>query len=707
MASFNAMFDRISSSTSSRLSEANSRLQEEIDAHQNEINTRQKLLLFNNLSKIDQQFNAGTLGIINSLQDNEINEVIMSVDNFISLCLQSIDKNDHIIDLSYNLEIDTPGIGKSKKSTNCTQSEYQTLNEQSITIDRMIQTDFLRNGLKTGPLLTQKETPEEISDAKNLKNNKPNGETVPTLVSYLNYKSLVGNRSQILFKYYLVLDLNPDYFEFVKMNKIQPLYSVKLIAKPPNWSISDLDQFTLDIKLPNDKEQFKKSLPTIRNTNQAKKNVPSYLPRRVKSVRYLNSKSLFDRIYKHFLRVLNLEWIQLAASSEQTKGFDKQSSCDLKDNQMRVKFKWKGIKQKDLDVIIVIDMALKFTDRLIEKQILTAMIQTANSFLQCGGVFADVPLINENTMQFISRWMLRNLSCDLNSIYLLPNCIHYWSLNIQQVKQNFLRFLCWINNFSEKSVEANIVLDLLKGVDNSTSTQLRLFFANQLQRQSQNTGKLNFSLILANCSQGCLFLITRLLQIFNYLSLSKQYLTEKVGNLTQSEDNIIADILFSEINRNYLTSRKIWCPENMFDMFWSALMKIRYSIIKCLIPDSFGIFENVLPIEYLQFIGMQSFNLIPYLNTKQNGSISSKSEYYITSKQFEDNEINKVIENAMKLVLTGIAPDEKEKEIQPVPTKSQTNMTDITQRPMKKPNGLSNEATIASEHELTSSVMML
>ena len=95
------------------------------------------------------------------------------------------------------------------------------------------------------------------------------------------------------------------------------------------------------------------------------------------------------------------------------------------------------------------------------------------------------------------------------------------------------------------------------------------------------------------------------------------------------------------------------------------------------------------------------------MNTKQNGSISSKSEYYITSKQFEDNEINKVIENAMKLVLTGIAPDEKEKEIQPVPTKSQTNMTDITQRPMKKPNGLSNEATIASEHELTSSVMML
>jgi hypothetical protein len=205
---------------------------------------------------------------------------------------------------------------------------------------------------------------------------------------------------------------------------------------------------------------------------------------------------------------------------------------------------------------------------------------------------------------FNHSWMDKNLNCDLTSIYLVPNCIHYWSVNIQLVKQNFLRFLCWINNFTEKSVGSSIIINLLNGVENSNSTQLRTFFANQLHRQNaQLAQKFIFSMILVNCSNSCLLLINKLLQLFNYLSLSKKSLTEKIGNFTQSEDNIIADLIFQEINSNSFYSRKFWYNENTFDLYWSILMKLRYSILKCLIKDSFCIYENVMPIEYLQYIG--------------------------------------------------------------------------------------------------------
>lgn len=185
--------------------------------------------------------------------------------------------------------------------------------------------------------------------------------------------------------------------------------------------------------------------------------------------------------------------------------------------------------------------------------------------------------------------------------------------------------------------------------------------------------------------------------------MSKRELIEKVGNNSQSEDAIIADILFSEINFNASrVSKKSWCSQNVFDLLWSSIMRFRYGIIRCLIPDNFNVYDNVLPNEYIQFIGIQSFNIIPYLISRQNTILESRSDFFVTKKQLEDNEINKHIESAMKLMLTGILPEEKEKDIVPVPMKSQTNMNELSNRPIRKPAGFSYEATLGgSEREIS------
>jgi hypothetical protein len=99
-------------------------------------------------------------------------------------------------------------------------------------------------------------------------------------------------------------------------------------------------------------------------------------------------------------------------------------------------------------------------DSAVEKKILESLITISNNFFRHGGFFTKVEPISGETMRFIVDWMKNQLNCDLRSMYLMPNCVHYWSLNIYPIKQNFLRFLCWANNFSDKSMEVDILGEL-------------------------------------------------------------------------------------------------------------------------------------------------------------------------------------------------------------------------------------------------------
>lgn len=314
---------------------------------------------YNNVVKTEATFNSGVLGSINTLQDGEMNEVLRSVDSLMSTAVDSIGRNDPVI---------------SAPNDNRQQQQQQAeATQPSVLIHGLVATDLLRNGLKSGPLPQQKDSVEQV-EVKNPKLGKPNQDLVPTLNSHLNYKQLVGSKNRVVLKYLLVLDLSPKYFEVCPMNKVQPLYSVKMARKPPTWSNVDVDQFTIEIKSPSNAEpgstprphlaKSKSSanllLPVIRPagkgsqshrepavtshathiTNTGKAN---HVPGK-RTSRFLNSRSIFDRIYRHFVRVLNFEWLPQADQKNQAqtdRSFDVERRCELSGNQLKTYLKWK------------------------------------------------------------------------------------------------------------------------------------------------------------------------------------------------------------------------------------------------------------------------------------------------------------------------------------------------------------------------------
>lgn len=225
---------------------------------------------------------------------------------------------------------------------------------------------------------------------------------------------------------------------------------------------------------------------------------------------------------------------------------------------------------------------------------------------------------------------------------------------------------------------------------------MRTFFASQLIRQTNNY---TMSQVLANCTHSCLFLIHKQLQLLNFLSLGKRELAEKVGNVHQCEDTILPDILFAQINQNASAAGRghPWTPPHVFDLMWESVMRLRLGVLHCLIPDAFRVADNVLPNEYLQFICMQSFNLVPYIMERQssrlNADLASKSDFFVTKKQLADNEVGRHVEAAMRLLLTGIAPDEKEPAIQPVAVRKQVNLSELSLRVHRKLRNASFKAT--------------
>ncbi len=241
--------------------------------------------------------------------------------------------------MATNLESDSQSLGKSSTKKTDNSSDLKNFIEPSISIQSLVQIDLLRNGLKSGPLLLQKDTTETVENAKtNSKTLKPNLDIIPTLSNQLNYKLLIGNKNKIIFKYFFVLDLNTFYFQFCKLNKKQPLYAIKLANIPADWTNSDLEQLTLEINI---NEPTKKvEIPYIR-----KQPAPNYLPRR-HFTRFLNSRALFDRVYRHFVRVLFYEWNvggdeKTGDHKESQKYFEKERTCDLKDNKLKIVLRFK------------------------------------------------------------------------------------------------------------------------------------------------------------------------------------------------------------------------------------------------------------------------------------------------------------------------------------------------------------------------------
>lgn len=129
-----SIFERTPSTVSTRSSTDPTKISHE--QHQDYL-LKLKLQQYANICKTDASFNNGNLGSINTLQCSEMNEIMSSIDSLMTSSVKSIDKNDHIIDLSFNSDLDNMNLGKStkKSTTNYTTSEFQNFADPSISID--------------------------------------------------------------------------------------------------------------------------------------------------------------------------------------------------------------------------------------------------------------------------------------------------------------------------------------------------------------------------------------------------------------------------------------------------------------------------------------------------------------------------------------------------------------------------------------------
>ncbi len=151
-----------------------------------------------------------------------------------------------------------------------------------------------------------------------------------------------------------------------------------------------------------------------------------------KSHRYLNSKALFDRLLKAFSHVLKLEWphyhsaankenvqdqslleqTQLSVNTNKTAATATSTSnpnnlnnvvkfpiceefktCVSNGNQLRIGFKWRGTKHKDVDVVVLINLGVKYVkeqDNSLVDRINESLLYICNEFFEHGGFFKAV-----------------------------------------------------------------------------------------------------------------------------------------------------------------------------------------------------------------------------------------------------------------------------------------------------------------------------
>ena len=245
---------------------------------------------------------------------------------------------------------------------------------------------------------------------------------------------------------------------------------------------------------------------------------------------------------------------------------------------------------------------------------------------------------------------------------------------------NFLVWLIWLNSFGPKTVGTDIIFGLFIGEDRSTNAQIKLLIASHLSNKGSIMKQNDcLSLILNNNINSDLFLLVKLIQLYNYLSLSKHEISIKMENYNSSEEELISDLIFLEMNHNScfalrkqkirsITS-EIWSSENLFDRFWSCLFKLRSAlVVDHILPDPFRIFRNSLPYVFIKHITLQFYSVIPL--TSRN----CKSSIVVSSfSNLNDTEIRNCVENAMRLLFVNIINDDT-KEIK---TMSQTKLQPV------------------------------
>lgn len=744
----------------------------------------QKLKQFHNINKFEQLHNPPNHQLTNSLQDSELNDLMMSVNSYIHLCMHKVNKKDNAFSVNienFKFDPNESDIKTLKKSSKATAPSVTVIEENKnlqflktsnkpfmdadpvsiatddeknpIVIDQIFSLDFLRNGLKCGPLQGQKDKDylntlyeqttksffpnltnlnvqkqEKEKDSEENMSKNENGTTSPStsrlsmdkpqssvakpLSSAYTQNSAVvramninkDNKQMITFRYLLVFDLNKNNFELNLVSEKEYSYSVMMREKPTNWSVNDYEQLTLEVKSSN-QEPIDQIYDNILRKKEKYKGFKNYLAQEVKP-RHLNSKAVLDRLLKYFASVLKKDWPDLTLNSNEIKRelllkqiyqtkknnyqyqsntqariqiLEESKAIDIKDNQLRIGFKWQGIKFKDLDVLLLINVGIKFNDEKVQAKLNESLIQILNKFItkNSNGYYQNIEKnLRVDDLSKINTWLSKHLKFSFDQYHLSPNLVHYWSINLRALKLNFLKFLIFLNccnpNITQLPANAQIintgllsnVNDLLNGVyfekvlfpkHGSNAASKASVFNIFNNKKSPN---FNFMAIMNNnCS---LYLLLKILQIFFFNSINTIEPNNRIEDENQTEEDLIVDILLSEILST--NQSHCWSIDNIFERIWSSLFKIRVSALRSYIMDPFRIHDNVLPGPIMKYIGFFGIEPRSFVVKKRITTIKREQ----VSKLLDTNKLDRTnpnvlvaaFESMMKVIFTSILTEE-------------------------------------------------
>lgn len=643
---------------------------------------------YDNIIKFEHDQNPGNLSFMNGLQDNELNDIIGNATEYINLCLSKISKYDSLINVNWT-DINACQSAWSKRGkknvinenhnftddkTSMSSSTTAIYNEPIITISSINPIDFLQNGLRSGPFETAKvnETPS------------------PTKT--INSKSKNETKTIVKLKYLLEFDLNPEYFDFSEVDDNGLHYAIRFKKKPKKWSTQDFDQISLDLTT-NKNEPFKKVVSTISNREKDLENVNvqfDYLKlSKPKSYRYLNAKALFDRLLKSFSIVLKREWPhyhnplnkenlvdvenplgpsalsthtnKTSTSTQNTNSNNNPNNskypicedyktCISKDNRLKISFKWKGARHKDLDLIILIDIGVKYdrnndsSNLFLLNRINDSVLNLCNDFFEYGGYYKKVNSFDLARLDKISKWTSKHLKLNisLNSVYLMPSGVHHWAINLDSLKLNLLKFFIWSNSLNQTFIGVDAVTDLFNGIEINEPNKFELKQPLYNFFQATHLGK------------SSLQVFCKALQVFNGLFISQIEEKTNVKDENLNLLNLVVENVLLEMRHNSNGKQMKWSSDYMFDHMWYTLIRLRYYVFESKLDDSFKIFENLLPKIFYDYIGFHNLAQPLYdYEPDQN-----RTNEYNGSKNQTPHPCTSAFENAMRIVFSSVINDE-------------------------------------------------
>ena len=279
-----------------------------------------------------------------------------------------------------------------------------------------------------------------------------------------------------------MVELDKDHFSSINTMNDNNLFKIQLLRKPSSWSSHDYESLTISLKDTRkdfyskfNSSSFNSFTSSIDNLSASLNSFPSHIENKKKTnlnntKRYLNSKGLLDRIYKQFHNVFR-SWSGHKSTDQQVKhtvNFDSQSkTCQVVNNQLKITMRYKGNKLKDIEIILLISVAIKYNDTYIEDNLEQSLKNIVSNFLTSNGckyLNNSTLVINDEIIDKLINYSEEIYHLNLKTIYLSADSgISCWTLNLLPIKLNLIKFLCCLsslnaNNLNTKSL--NLLLDL-------------------------------------------------------------------------------------------------------------------------------------------------------------------------------------------------------------------------------------------------------